>query len=40
MAHVARADAAHTLDVTLEEWPTVPLEYERRIYLPLVLQSD
>jgi hypothetical protein len=39
MAHVARTDAAHTLDVTLEERLTVMLEHERRIYLPLVLQS-
>jgi hypothetical protein len=39
MAHVARTDAAHTLDVTLEERPTVTPEHERRIYLPLVLRS-
>ena len=39
MGHVARADAAHTLDVTLEERLTVTLEHEQRIYLPLVLRS-
>ena len=39
MAHVARTDAAHTLDVTLDERLTVTLVYERRIYLPLVLRS-
>ena len=39
MAQVACTDAAHTLDVTLEERLTVALEHEQRIYLPLVLRS-
>jgi hypothetical protein len=39
VAHVARTDAAHTLDVTPEKRLTVTLEHERHIYLPLVLWS-